>query len=79
MLGQFLKSLRKGKGVQFKALNKLLGYKGKNLGYTERSESAYQVKKLVNHAEKLGYDVEIHFVDKSDKRNVHVYKPQKVQ
>ena len=74
MLGQFLKSLRKGKRLRFIDVNDAVGYKGKNLGYTERNDNAYQVNKLVKHAEVLGFDVEIHFVDREDRRNTHVFK-----
>ncbi len=74
MLGQFLKSLRRGKGLKCAETTKNMGISDKQLHYIERNTGAYSVLKLANHVQALNYRVELHFIDLDDKRNVMVYE-----
>ena len=74
MLGQFLKSLRRGKRLKAKDITAKLELSDKHLQTIERNSGAYSVLKLAKHAEALNYRVEMHFIDLEDKRNVLVYE-----
>ncbi len=74
MLGIFLRSLRKSKGFSQTEAANLAGLQKNSAIRIEKDPFPYGVDKLIKYSNSIGYDVEIHFVDKENRGNTSVYK-----
>lgn len=74
MLGQFIRSLRRSKGLTQAQIANTIGIKRQQIWYIERESACYSVDKLNKMGDAIGYNIEIHFIDQEDSRNISVYK-----
>ena len=74
MLGQFLRSLRKSKGLSQTKAGELCKLKKNSVIRIEKDSAPYGVERLRDYSNGLGFDIEIKFTNKLDKGDVRVYK-----
>ena len=74
MLGPFLRSLRKSKGLNQTEAGAQIGISKNQVLLIEHKEEPYGYGGLKKYATGIGYDVEIHFINQEDRGDVRVYK-----
>ena len=74
MVGKILRSLRKSHKLTQKEVAPAAGIARNRVIEIEKDEFPYSIDKLNRYVAAIGYDLELHFVDKGDKSNVLVHK-----
>lgn len=71
--GQFIRGLRKSKGLTQEKMAGKLGIRRGRYCDLEKIEDCFGTGKLAKVASAVGFDVEIRLIDKEDKGNAHIF------
>lgn len=72
MLGQFLRTLRQAKGLTQKQAGERAKLTQERVCALEKTVNPYDYGRLKAYVEGLGYDLELHVVDRENKANRRV-------